>query len=365
MSDPVGDAHKRSSPRLTVSIVTYQGAAWMPGCLGTLSAQDVDDFEVIVHDNASSDGTLELVEDWARREREERGRDVRVERLPTNLGFAAAHDRGIAAARGDFVVLLNQDVELDTGFLRAVVAAFERDPRIGSVQPRLRRLGGPGERLDTLDTTGLVMGRDRRVISRAQGQPDGTAHSQPGSVWGVDGPAPAYRRAALQEARLPRSGGGWEVLDEDFFLYKEDVDLAWRLRLLGRTAWYEPAALGWHARGTGGTAATRLFEIARLNHSISFDVKVLSWRNQRLMQIKNEDLVGYLVDLPWIARRELLSLAFIVMFDPRRLRAIVDLCRAAPAAMRKRRHLRRLVAQAAYAATAAPMPEPDRSERSW
>jgi hypothetical protein len=81
------------------------------------------------------------------------------------------------------------------------------------------------------------------------------------------------------------------------------------------------------------------------------------------MQIKNEDLTGYLVDLPWIARRELLSLAFIVLFDPRRLRAIVELCRAAPAAMRKRRHVRRLVARAPYAAT-APMPDPDRSARS-
>jgi GT2 family glycosyltransferase len=346
VSDPEGDAHGKPKPLLTVSIVTYQGAAWMPGCLGSLSAQEAVDFEVIVHDNASSDGTLDLVEAWARMEREKRGRHVRVEAMATNLGFAAAHDRGIAAARGDVVVLLNQDVELDPGFLKAVVVAFERDPRIASVQPRLRKLRGPGERLEVLDTTGLVMGRDRRVISRAQGQPDGAAHADPGPVWGVDGPAPAYRRAALWEARLPNGRGGWEVLDEDFFLYKEDVDLAWRLRLLGWTAWYEPAALGWHARGTGGTGATRLLDIARTNRSISFQAKVLSWRNQRLMQIKNEDLVGYLVDLPWIARRELLSLAFIVLADPRRLRAIVDLCRAAPAAMRKRRYLRRLVAQA-------------------
>ena len=129
------------------------------------------------------------------------------------------------------------------------------------------------------------------------------------------------------------------MLDEDFFLYKEDVDLAWRLRLLGWSAWYEPAALGWHARGTGGTGATAMLDIARTNRAVSSRVRRLSWRNQRLMQIKNEDVRGYLRDLPWIARRELLSLLFILWNDPRDLAAILDLARLAPAAMRKRRAL--------------------------
>ncbi len=124
-----------------------------------------------------------------------------------------------------------------------------------------------------------------------------------------------------------------------FFMFKEDVDLAWRLRLLGWTAWYQPAALGWHARGTGTTGATSLLDIARSNRHISYQAKALSWRNQRLMQIKNEEPCSYLRDLPWIARRETLSLAFILLFDPLRLRAVVALLREAPTALRKRRAL--------------------------
>ena len=96
------------------------------------------------------------------------------------------------------------------------------------------------------------MHRDRRVVARRQGEPEDERDLIAGPVWGVDGPAPVYRRAALLDVREPRTGGGMEVLDEDFFMYKEDVDLAWRLRKRGWRAWYEPDALAWHARGTGG-----------------------------------------------------------------------------------------------------------------
>jgi GT2 family glycosyltransferase len=335
----VSERHQGSwagdAPVVTVSLVTWNGRAWLPGCLDSVTRQDLEDIEILVLDNASTDGTLAwLLERAAADPR------ITVHGSDENLGYAIGHDRNILRARGEFVLLLNQDVELDEGFLSAALAAFRADARIGALQGRLRRLGPGGVRLDTLDTTGLVMARDRRATSRGQGQPDGPDHQRPGLVWGADGPAPLYRRAALQDARVPRGNGRWEVLDEDFFMYKEDVDLAWRLRLLGWRAWYAPTALAWHARGTGGTGATTLRDIARTNRSIPRGVKVLSWRNQRLMQLKNESLGGYLRDLPWIARRELLSLAFIIVFDPRRLVAVAHLLRAAPAAMRKRSYIR-------------------------
>ena len=317
-----------------MSLVTYNGMRWLPGCLASLDSQEFADFDITIHDNGSWDASPSLLGEWAA------GRtDVSLHLSPTNLGYPAAHNRAIRAARGEFVLLLNQDVELDPGFLAAVVAAFDAHPEAGSVQPRLRELAGPGQRLETLDTTGLLMGRDRRAVSRGQGQPDGTEHRQAGPVWGVDGPAPVYRMAALQQARLPRGDGTWEVLDEDFFLYKEDVDLAWRMRLLGWSAWYEPAALGWHGRGSGATGATSMLDIARTNRRVGSRVRRLSWRNQRLMQIKNEDLGSYLRDLPWIARREVMSLLFILWNDPGDLAAVIDLANSAPRSMRKRRVL--------------------------
>jgi len=324
---------------VTISLVTYNGAQWLDGCLASLATQDLGDYELLVLDNASDDDAVVRLREYATREPR-----MALRVSDSNLGYAAAHNRNIRAARGDAVLLLNQDAELDPGFLSAAVSVLRERPDVGSVQGRLRRLGGPGDRLDTLDTTGLVMQRDRRAVSRGQGQVDGPTHGRSGAVWGVDGPAPVYRRGALLDARLPRSTGGWEILDEDFFLYKEDVDLAWRLRLLGWEAWYEPAALGWHARGTADTGATRPLEIIRANLGNRPEVRALSWRNQRLMQLKNDTWRSFLRDMPWIARRELFSMIFLLVADRHRLRMLPDLLRATPAAARKHRYLHRRTA---------------------
>jgi GT2 family glycosyltransferase len=322
------------APAVTISLVTFDGRAWLPGLLDSVAAQRLTDFELVVRDNASREGSADLVR--ARLGADPRARIVETGR---NIGYAAAHDLTIAEARGGIVVLLNQDVELDPGFLEAVVAAFERHPGAGSVQARIRRLASPGVRLDVLDTTGLVMARDRRAVSRGHGEPDASAAHVAAPVWGADGPAPAYRRLALEDARLPRAFGSWEVLDRDFFMNKEDVDLAWRLRLLGWEAWYEPAALAWHARGTGDSGATGLRDISRANRAIPAAARAASWRNQRIMQLKNERVGELVRDLPWIARRELLTTAYLAVTDPRSLGAVRGFLAAAPAALRKRRYL--------------------------
>jgi GT2 family glycosyltransferase len=334
VADDPGDGHP--APRVTVSLVTFQGMRWLPGCLESLRRQTLADYELLVVDNASTDGTVERL-------RAASATDARIDvhESPVNLGFARAHNRNILRARGRYVCLLNQDVELDDTFLHETVAAFGAGVRIGAVQARLRRLGQDGSRTRILDGTGLEMHRDRRVVSRSQGEPDGPEHLRPGPVWGVDGPAPVYRREALLDARVPRRGGGWEVLDEDFFMYKEDVDLAWRLRRLGWRAWYAPRAVAWHARGAGGERAVTLLEIARTNRTIPRWVKALSWRNQRLMQVKNDRFSDFVRDLPWIARREVLSLGFMIVADPRRLRAVPALVAAFPGAVRKRAYLGR------------------------
>jgi len=321
-------------PRVTVSLVTYNGIQWLEACLASIDRQSLAPVELLVLDNASTDGTLEVLQRHAAREER-----MQLIESGENLGYAAGHNRNIFAARGEFILLLNQDVELDGGFLAEATAAFVDRPMTAAIQGRIRRLARSGVRSDVLDTTGLEMHRDRRVISRAQGEREGRAFDRSGPVWGADGPAPVYRRAALLDAREPRTGGGWEVLDEDFFMYKEDVDLAWRLRRLGWEAWYAPRAIAWHARSAAAGPGHSLIDIARTNRMIPRWIKAISWRNQRLMQVKNEQFGQYIADLPWILRRELLSLGFIVVADPLRLRAIPQLIRALPAAARKRRWL--------------------------
>lgn len=310
--------------------------AWLPRCIDSVCGQLDVDLELAVTDNGSTDGSA----DWLA----ERLADLpwaRLDRLPRNIGYAPAHDTVIQAAHAPFVLLLNQDVELDAGFLRTAVEVFEGHPEVAAVQGLVARLGSGGARVPVIDTTGLEMHRDRRVVSREQGRELRSVERAAGPVWGADGPAPVYRRSALMGARLP-GRDGWEVLDRDFFAYKEDVDLAWRLRRLGWEAWYEPRARAWHARGAS-TSLTPTLRDARRAATVPDRVRTLSWRNQRLMQVKNDTWRAVGRDLPWIARREVLSMGLLLSGGPRRLAVVADLARHLPWAMRKRRALQRAV----------------------
>jgi GT2 family glycosyltransferase len=320
--------------RVTISLVTYNGARWLEACLDSIAEQTCVDYELLVLDNASSDESAEIA-----RLRAATDARIVVTTSPTNLGYAAGHNFNIFRANGEFVMLLNQDVVLDREFVGAALDGF-RQLRVGAVQGRLRRLTADGEPSSVLDSTGLVMHRDRRVIARHQGELESDVDLEAGPVWGADGPAPVYRRTALMDAREPRSSGGIEVLDEDFFMYKEDVDLAWRLHRLGWLTWYEPRALAFHVRTAGGGASSSLTDMRAARQTMPMWIQRLSWRNQRLMQIKNETSTGLAQDFPWIVRREIFW-AFMLLADPRRLMAVGMLAAALPATLRKRRAMSR------------------------
>ena len=319
-------------PEVSVTLVTFNGERWLPDCLASLRAQTASGIELLVVDNASTDGTAALladtIRDWP---------GARLTVLTENLGFAVAHDIAIAESRGRFVLVLNQDVMLEPDFVAAALPAFA-DPRVGAVQAKLLRLADRGLPLPRFDSTGLMASASRRIVSRGQGIPDDGRYDEPGEVFGADGPAPIYRRAALDDARVPDDAGRLEVFDGSFFMYKEDVDLAWRLRLLGWRTRYEPAAVGWHARGTGAGGQTRTdLQIIRETRRNPMWIKRLSWRNQRLIQVKNDLPDAVFAALPAIAGRELRAMAWLLVVEPQRLGALVDTARMLPSALRKRR----------------------------
>jgi GT2 family glycosyltransferase len=327
----VSSGVEQSAPLVSVSLVTYNAARWLDACLASLFEQRHPNLEILVLDNGSTDGTRERLEAATA------GRPgTRVVLSPTNLGYAAGHNRAIADSRGEYVCLLNQDIVLDPDFLGAALAAFD-SPTVGSVQGRLRWLSPDLERTDLIDSTGLQINRSRRITSRGQGSPDGPHYDRAGLLFGVDGACPVYRRSALEEVKV-----AGEYLDEDFFMYKEDVDLAWRLLLRGWDAAYAPGAVAWHARGAGESAAKTAWEVIQHRRRIPTWVKRLSWRNQRLMQIKNEDASLVVRDLPRIIGREVAALAYLVASNPSSVGAVVELVRLMPAALRKRRQVQRL-----------------------
>jgi len=203
-----------------VVIPNWNGRRWLPGCLGSLAAQELAAGEVIVVDNGSTDGSLAYL-------REEHPA-VRVIALETNTGFAHAANRGLRAASGEAVALINTDIELEPDWLRRMAATLHAHPGSAAVACKMLSLSEP----DRVYDAGDVLRRDGACEQRGRFACDDGRFDDPGEVFGACAGAALYRREVVLAL------GGF---DERYFAYLEDVDLALRLRLAGWSCRYEPA----------------------------------------------------------------------------------------------------------------------------
>jgi GT2 family glycosyltransferase len=283
--------------RVSVIVVSWRSETFLPGCLDSLAAQTHPPAEVLVVDNGSDDGSIELVRTrypW-----------VRLLPLRENTGFCRANNIGLAEARGDAVLFLNADAALDPPYLETALAAFARDARIGAVAGRIFRFDGA-----TIDTAGQCLARSRRVVERGYGRPDDRRLDQAGYVFSVCGAAALYRREAIEDILEDGS-----LFDEDFFAFSEDIDLGWRARNAGWRAYYEPRAVGRHHRGGSGAQPTRLSSRAAiLRRGPELRYHVL--KNRYLTLLKNDRALDVLRDLPFILPRDAALLALAVASGP-------------------------------------------------
>jgi len=326
-------------PLISVNLLLYKPKFYLEPCLKSLLAQSYDNWELLIIDNASGDGTVERVNQILSAA-EGKTPFHKVVANSKNLGFAAGHNQGIKASRGELVVMVNQDLILDKDFLSNIVEIFA-DERIGAAQGKLRRLKVEGEELtktDIIDNAGLIFLKNRRIVARGQGQLDKGQFDEPTEIFVVDGALPIYRRAALEDTAITFAGQT-EYFDEDFFAYKEDVDLGWRLRLYGWRAWYAPQALAWHARTSGESLATNYFTIIRERLKISKLGKYHSFKNQRLMQIKNELPRLLLAHAPWWLPKEIGAWLYALVFERYTWKSMKELWQLAPRAWQKRQFI--------------------------
>jgi len=325
-----------SEPGVSLTLVTHDAVGDVRACLASVRDQTHRPLRVRVFDNASGDGTADLVA--------EAFPEVELHRSAVNLGYAAAHNRGVALAREDgaaYVFFLTPDVVLDADHLRCLVAALEADPRAASAGGKLLRPDGR-----TLDGAGIAASRNRHFRDRGQGESDdgrydGDAMPPPFAPCGA---AVLHRLDALSDVAV-----GGEVLDESFFAYKEDIDLAWRLRLRGWRVTYVAAAVATHRRAAPYTLLEperrrTLQQVRRDRRALSPVVRRLSARNQLLALAKNEH-PGVLVstDFARLAARQLALLGYSLCFEPSTLPAYLGFLRRLPGALRRRRRFCRTV----------------------
>ncbi len=307
-------------PKVAVTVVTFHSERYIGRCLDALFSQQEVDLEVVVVDNASTDGTCHILSD------RQRWPASRLQIIPSerNLGFAAAQNLAIQATNAPWVLTLNPDVLLRPGFIAALVDVARSDPRAGTVCGKLLSIGPGFEPLPEarIDSTGLFFTPAMRHFDRGWHEPDGRYSAGPEYVFGACAAAALFRREMIDDVAIDG-----HFFDPDFFVYREDADVAWRAQLFGWRCIYTPVAEAFHVRTV--TPLNRRSQPPAINmHSV---------KNRFLMRIKNA--TGGVCRRCWLpmATRDLLVLGGSLFYEPHSIRAWWHVARCLPRALRQRR----------------------------
>ena len=234
-------------PIASIIIVNWNGRIHLPDCLDSLAAQTFRDFEVILVDNGSEDGSVSFVR--------ERYPWVKVVPLPENVGFASGNNRGLEHSVGDYIITLNNDTRAEPDWLEILVKVADAHPRAGMVASRICSFSDP----DVIDSIGMGICLDGMSRGRFRNRRWPELRLQ--EVEDILFPSACvalYKRTMLEET---------EFFDDDFFAYAEDSDLGLRGRLAGWEAVAATQAVVYHKYSqTGGKLSPFKVYLVERNH---------------------------------------------------------------------------------------------------
>jgi GT2 family glycosyltransferase len=214
---------------ITVIIPNWNGKKFLPLCLDSLRDQAFRDFETILVDNGSEDGSCDFVR--------ESYPEVKVISLPENRGFSGAVNAGIKEAGGKYIALLNNDTEADAHWLEELCREMDSDENIGICASKIVFYF----QKEILDTAGVIIYDDGVTENRGNLDRDGERYQQREFIFGACAAAALYRKKMLDDIAI-----GGEVFDEDFLVYYEDSDVNMRSQLMGYKCLYVPSAVVYH-----------------------------------------------------------------------------------------------------------------------
>jgi GT2 family glycosyltransferase len=288
------------SDYVSVTLVTYNSGRFIKRCLESVLAQKYPDKEIIIIDNSSTDGTADILEQFEDR--------CQIVYNSENLGFAAAQNQAIALSSGDWVLTLNPDVLLLPDFIQGLVDAGQMDPKIGTVCGKLLTMTAAFDipEKPVVDSTGIYFNPMLRHLDRGSQEVDNGHYLQYEYVFGATAAAALYRRKMIDDICIDG-----EFFDSDFFVYREDADVAWRAQLMGWRCLYAPYARGYHVRSV----------LPGKRRALPPEINMHSVKNRFLLRIKN--ISGDLYRRNWvsISARDFLVIASCLLWEHTSLRA--------------------------------------------
>lgn len=266
---------------VSVTLVTWNSGQFIKRCLESVLAQEYSRKEIIVVDNNSTDGTIDILEQFEDR--------CCIIYNNENVGFSVAQNQAIAASRGQWVLTLNPDVLLLPGFIQSLVDAGNIEPRIGTVCGKLLTIKSSFDLPEKplVDSTGIYFTPMLRHLDRGSQEVDNGHYLQNEYVFGATAAAALYRREMIDDISVDG-----EFFDPDFFVYREDADVAWRAQLFGWRCLYTPHARGYHVRKV----------LPGNRRALPANINMHSVKNRFLMRLKNIT--------PDVYRRNWLSITF-------------------------------------------------------
>lgn len=301
-----------TQPAVAVCIVSHESAADLAGCLESIGRLDHRPLEIVLVDNASRDGSLEIA-----RRHAPAGLPFQAVGLEENLGFAAGMNAALARTSTPFVLTLNADARPYPDYVTRLLARAEQPGmRVGVVTGRLVRPTGP------LDACGMRLTASWRHLDRGSGEADRGQFSVPERVFGATGAASLFRREALDDAAVEG-----EVFDPRFHSFREDAELCFRLRERGWEVLYEPAAVCEHRR----------FNLPERRSAMPAAVNYHSLKNRYLLRIYHQTPGN--VARTWFPAvgRDLAALVYVLLREPSSLSAYRWLWRNRRDLLRRRR----------------------------
>jgi len=315
-------------PKVGIVIINYNGASMVSHCLDQLKELIYPNKEIVFLDNASTDDSTEIVKN--------KFPGVKIHQTGHNAGYSGGAEIAVNMAKRnkwDYLMLMNPDIIFEPDYLQVLLQKLEANSKIGAIIGKLYKYHfAEQEKTNIIDSAGILAYRDRRFVDRGQAQEDKGQFDQEEEVFGITGAAPLYRVEALKDIEVLG-----EVFDQDFFMYKEDVDVSWRLQLFGWQCWYIPEAIAHHGRGTGVYKRDKYKDVANERQKLSSFQKTHSFRNQHCMQLKNELWGNFWHDYFPIVGKELLFFGYMTLREPYLYKSLWQFLRLIPKMRKKRR----------------------------